>query len=436
MTRFPNRLKKFLPKGSLTRNVAVLAGGTALGQGLVILCSPLLTRLYTPEDFGVLAVYISILGILAVVASLRYEMGIPLPNNDETAVNLLILCLTIVFGISLLTLFGVWCLKDQIVAWTNVMALHHYLWLLPISILGIGIYQAFNYWAIRKQAFSQIARTKLNQSLVLVITQVSFGVLGFGPIGLLLGQLLGHVTGTSTLASLAWQNTRKTLKTVSLNSIFLVAKRYKRFPILSSGAALLDGLGSQLPTLFLSALYAPQVAGFWALGQRIVGLPASLVGYSVAQVYLAESARLARDSPEKLLGLFWKTAKGQLLIGLLLIVPLALPAPWTFPLIFGKNWKEAGLYVQVLSPMFLLAFISSPLGGALDVLERQDLHLLREITKIFLVIGAMSLVNANDGKPLIAIIFMGIALSIVFILNLGLVWYSIKKGCFSKTNNA
>jgi O-antigen/teichoic acid export membrane protein len=427
MTGLINKLKTLLPTGKFARSVTVLAGGTAIGQGLVVLASPLLTRLYSPNDFGVLAVYISILGILAVIASLRYEMSIPLPENDEAAANLLILCLTIVLGISLLTLFGVWFLNDQIVAWTKVTALRQYLWLLPVSILGVGSYQIFNYWAIRKQAFSQIARTKLNQSLALVITQVSFGVLGLGAIGLLLGQLLGNVTGTTTLASLAWQNTRKALKTVSLTSVFHVANRYKRFPLLSSGSALLDSLGSQLPTLFLSALYAPQVAGLLALGQRVVGLPAHLVGSSVAQVYLGESARMAQDSPEKLSRLFWRTLKGQLVIGLPLILLLALPAPWTFPLVFGKDWTEAGLYVQVLSPMFLLAFVSSPLGVTLDVLERQDLHILREITKVFLVIGAMLLSKTIDNEPLTAISLLGIASSIAYIFNLVLVWYAIKK---------
>lgn len=427
MTRVLDKLKTLLPNGTFVRSVTVLAGGTALGQGLVMLSSPLLTRLYTPEDFGVLAVYISILGIVAVVASLRYEMSIPLPEDDETATNLLILCLAIIFGISLLALFGVWLLNNQIVAWTNATALRQYLWLLPVSILGTGGYQIFNYWAIRKQAFSRIARTKLNQSLALVVTQVSFGVLGFGAIGLLLGQLLGNVMGTTTLASLAWQNRRKALKTVSLTSIFQVAKRYKRFPLLSSGSALLDSLCSQLPTLFLSSLYAPQVAGLLALGQRVVGLPAHLVGSSVAQVYLGESARMAQDSPEKLSYLFWRTLKGQLVIGLPLIVLLALPAPWTFPLVFGKDWTEAGLYVQVLSPMFLLAFVSSPLGVTLDVLERQDLHILREITKVFLVSGAMLLSKAIDNQPLTAITLLGIASSIAYIFNLGLAWYAIKK---------
>ncbi len=427
MIRFATRLQRFLPKSKLGRNVAVLAGGTAIGQGLVVLASPLLTRLYTPEDFGVLAVYISILGIVVVVASLRYEMSIPLPESEETAANVLILCLTIVLGVSLLTFLGIWFFIDQIIDWTNVKALRQYLWLLPISILGTGNYQIFSYWAIRQRAFSRIARTKLSQSLALVVTQVSFGILGFGAIGLLLGQLLSHVTGTTTLAKLAWQNSRRTLNTVSLTSVLQVARRYKRFPLLSSGSAILDSLGSQIPILLLSAFYEPQVAGFLALGQRVVGLPSSLVGSAVAQVYLGESARIAYDNPEKLLPFFLRTVKSQLLIGFPVIILLSLPAPWTFPIVFGKNWADAGLYVQVLFPMFFLGFISSPMGATLDVLERQDLHLIREVTKIFMVTGAIVLSNHINKNPLTTITFFGIAISIVYILNLFLAWYAIKK---------
>ncbi|MGB9859042.1 MAG: lipopolysaccharide biosynthesis protein, partial [Moorellaceae bacterium] len=127
MNTWLTRLKVLLPKSSFTRNVAVLTGGTAAGQAMVVLASPILTRLYTPEDFGVLAVYSSVLSIVSVVASLRYELAIPLAEDDETAANLLLLSLTIGVGVSLLTGILTWLLGDQIVTWTNTLALKPYL---------------------------------------------------------------------------------------------------------------------------------------------------------------------------------------------------------------------------------------------------------------------------------------------------------------------
>ncbi len=143
------RLKSLLPKSSFARNVAVIAGGTAAGQSIVVLASPIITRLYTPEEFGVLAVYTSFLGILSVLASLRYELAIPLPEKDRDAASLLVLSLGIVVFMSLFIGVGIWILGDYIIHWFNTPALHAYLWLLPLGVLMTGVYQVFfrlYYW--------------------------------------------------------------------------------------------------------------------------------------------------------------------------------------------------------------------------------------------------------------------------------------------------
>ena len=181
-----------LPRGRLARSVAVLAGGTALGQAITVLASPILTRLYAPEDFGVLAVYSSILGILSVIASWRYELAIPLPEQDEDAVNLVALSLGIVVLMSMVVGLGAWLLGEHVVQWLNAPGLQPYLWLLPVGTLLVGSYQIFNYWAVRKQAFGAIARTKLYQGLGAALTQVASGFLKSGPLGLIVGQIVGQ----------------------------------------------------------------------------------------------------------------------------------------------------------------------------------------------------------------------------------------------------
>ena len=94
-------LKKILPKNRFARSVSFLAGGTAAGQAITVLAAPLLTRLYSPEDFGLLAVYTSLLMTIGVIASLRYQLAIPLPKSDEEAAHVVVLSLFIVLGISL-----------------------------------------------------------------------------------------------------------------------------------------------------------------------------------------------------------------------------------------------------------------------------------------------------------------------------------------------
>jgi len=376
-----------LRKPSFLSNVMVLAGGTALAQGLTVLASPLLTRLYTPDDFGVLAVYTSMLALLVVVSSWRYGLAIPLPEDGTTAANVLVLSLTIVLGMSLFVGVGVWALGDWVVIRVNVPVLKPYLWLLPLSLFCAGGYGVLNYWAVRNKAFSHLAKTKLYQGLGRVVTQVGLGLLKFGPVGLLLGEVAGSVSGNRTLAMHTWRQDREVLKKVSISGVRQAAYRYRDFPLFSSVSSLLNTAGLQLPALLLATFYGIQIAGWFALGQRVIAVPMSMVGMSVAQVYFSEASKLARENPKALQQLFYKIALRLFAYGAIPIGLLAFGGPWLFAGIFGEVWREAGKYTQLLALMFLAKFVVGPLSHTLIVLERQDLQLCWDASRLVLVVG-------------------------------------------------
>jgi O-antigen/teichoic acid export membrane protein len=403
MSRFPGRLLRILPKGKFARSVAVMTAGTALGQGLVLASAPLLTRLYTPADFGVLAVYGSIVSLVAVVGALRYELAIALPEDDESAANLLLLALILVMLISLLAGLGVWLLADQLVRLVNTAALKPYLWLVPLGVLGTGIYEALTFWAVRKKAFTTIARTRFTQSAGQVLTQTILGLLKLGPVGLLLGQVVGKTGGSGTLATLAWKHDRESIKRISASGMCRAALRYRRFPMLSSSTAVLNYSGLYLPPILLAAFYGPQVAGWFLLGQRVIGLPMMVVGKSVSDVYMGEAAQLVRTDPHALERLFTKTAKRLTLIGAPPLLVLGLIAPWVFALVFGEGWREAGVYAQLMAVAFLAQFVTTPLETTFAVTERQDLGLARHTIRLVLVVGSLSLAHWARWGPVVAI---------------------------------
>lgn len=421
-----------LPKGRFARSVAVLAGGTALGQAVTVLTSPILTRLYTPEDFGILAVYTSMLGILSGVASLRYELAIPLPETDEDAANLLVLSLGIVVLVSLLVGLGLWLLGDQSVRWANAPALRPYLWLLPVGIATVGTYQVFNYWAVRKQAFGRIARSKLHQGLGAALTQISLGFLRVGPLGLLVGQIVGQGAGTTTLAALTQRDDKKTLKAVTFKGIRYIARRYRRFPQFSSFSGLINSAGLQLPALLLASFYGPQVAGWFALAQRVIGVPMSLVGQAVAQVYVSTASQLARQDYPALRSLFLKTASRLFLIGAVPLAAFATGGPWLFIQLFGPSWGEAGLYMRALALMFLLQFVVVPLSQTLNILERQDWQLGWDVGRLLLVISSLCTIYGLGGTHWAAIVAyslgMLVAYAVLFALNVRLLNTCVKSG--------
>lgn len=358
------------------RKVALVAGGSTLGRAVVILASPFLTRLFTPEDFGLLAVYTALLGILGGVVCWRYELAVPLPASRRTAANVLVLCLIIAAAMSLFAAVVVTLAREQIAGWLRVPGLAPYLWLLPLGLLAVGSYQALTYWAIRGQAFGRLARTHISQGVGQVAVQVGWGLGAAGPLGLLFGAVVGQATGVGTLARAAQREDASAFRAVRLRALRRVLHRYRRFPLLASGAVLLNSSARRLPALLLAALYGPQVAGFYALSQRVVGSPMQLIGGAVGQVYVGHAAPLIRQDAPRLRRLCMRVAGRMLLVGAVLLGAIGLGGPRLFELAFGAGWGEAGRYVQVLLVAYLGQFAVAPIAQTLHMLERQDVNLV------------------------------------------------------------
>jgi O-antigen/teichoic acid export membrane protein len=365
------RLRELLPKGSFAQGVAVLAGGTALGQGLALLASPILTRLYSPEHFGGLAVYASVLGILTVSVSLRYELAIPIAPDETTAGNLLRLALLLVVASSLGLLVVTSLFGAALTRYLSVPELAGFLWLIPVGVLAVGTYQVLNYWAIRQQAFGIIAKTKLSQSLGLTVTQLALGMTKVGTLGLILGQVIGQAAGGGTLSALL---RRSRLGAATRQGLYHVALRYRKFPLLSSGAGVLNALSVHIAPLLLLPFFGGSVTGWYAFAVRVLQTPLGLVGGAVGQVFFSSASRAkeAGTLKEETMRAFSRLVQ----LGFPSLVLVGLAAPDIFSLVFGQNWYMAGVYAQWLTPWLLLVFISSPLSVLPSIMEQQGYDLL------------------------------------------------------------
>lgn len=363
-----NKLKKFLPSNSFGRSVSLLAGGTAAGQLLVVISSPILTRLYTPDDFGLFAVYTSILALLGVIASMRYQVAIPLPESDYEAANLAILSVTIVIGLTLVIFLITGLYGNFVSDLLSTPSLNDYIWLISFGFLTLGIYQIFHYWAVRAKAFQTIAETKITQSFSMVAVQLLGHGIGSG--GLIIGQLTGHCFGTIRLMLLARQKNFHFFKFVSRKGMIKAAFRYRHFPIYSSWGALLNNSGTQLPPLLLAANFGPSIAGFYMLSQRMLAMPSRLLGRAIGDVFFSETQRAKKNG--LLSDLVESIYKRLSLIGAPPAILLALIAPELFEIVFSEAWREAGVYTQALLPFFLIRFIASPLSSLHLSLEKQS----------------------------------------------------------------
>lgn len=374
--------------GSFLNKVGILGGGAAAEQAFSILAYPLLTRLYRPADLGIASVFSSLLAFVMVASALRYEFAIPLPADKDRAANLVALSLIVVLGMSTISALLVLLLRRTLADLVGSPELGIYLWLLPFAVLAGGAYRVLTYWAIRHKDYGRIARTRFAQGSVQAACQILFGGIQAGPLGLIGGDALGQTAGTLSLGSPLLKRPVGRLGKISAKGIKEAASRYKRFPMFSAGSALINTGGLQLPFVLFAGLYGPRLAGWLVLGQRFIGLPAYLIGQAVSQIYLAEASHLA-DRPGDLRRMFIKTGRRMGVMGLVPIVLLMAVGPWAFSLLFGPQWREGGVYVQILGLMILVQFVVVPLSQTLNLLERQHWQLFWDVGRLILVAGSI-----------------------------------------------
>jgi O-antigen/teichoic acid export membrane protein len=409
------------------RSVLVLAGSTALIQSISVLASPILSRLYTPSDFGTVSVYSSLLSILVAVSSMRYELAIPLARKDEDGANLAALSTLVLLLTATLIWLGILWAGDTLVDWINVPIMISYLWLLPLGVLGQGFFQILHYWMVRKKNFSYLARGRVAQSVSQVTMQLGLGIAGTQGSGMLLGKLFGLLVGVLRLFGFIAQTDIKDFRKINKEKVKAVAYRYRRFPLISSSSALLNTMGLKLTSILLSAFYSPEIVGWFSMGQRLVGIPVSLVSQSVAQVYLGEAPRLANRDLSALRSLFFKTASRLCLIGIMVIVLPSIGGPWIFSFIFGESWRTAGIYLRLLSLAFMGRFVVTPLSQTLNILERQDLQLAWDIVRLVVVVGSLSLSRYLNVTPTLSIAIYSVSMFVSYLLLFFLMVSVLKK---------
>lgn len=372
---------------STVRGTLTLAGCTALGASLMIAAAPALTRLFTPEIFGAVAVYTSIVSIIVPAASLRYDVAILLPENDEEAVNILALSLLVLLPVCGLLGVLTWFWSKEIAAWLHAEELAPYLWIVPLGVLGGGAYQALNSWALRQQEYGKIARTRLSQNAGMAATQIGLGALLSGnPAGLLSGDLVSRFGGVGLLLRYAWP--ALTAKSLSVYVMRASAKRYAKFPLYSTPASLLTAVTTQIPTILLSRYFGPSVVGWYALTYRVLRTPTAFLGQAAAQSLFANAARLSRDR-ERLQQLTERATIALMAVGLPVFALVIQEGGEIFSRAFGPSWREAGLYAQILSPWLFVSFVSNPLSNLLTVREWQGLTLLYSALECVTAVGCL-----------------------------------------------
>lgn len=385
-------LNKFKPKSEFSRNVLTLMTGTTIAQAIPIAISPILTRIYTPENFGVFALFIAISSIFGSIANGRYELAIMLPKKDEDAINIFALGFIITCVLSLLLLFLIIFFHDYFIYLLGNDDISIWLYFVPISVFFIGSFNILNYFNTRKKYYKDIANTIIIKSIITAVIQLGFGLIKSGVGGLVSGQLISQIFANMRLLKNIIEK-KILISSISKVKIIALSKRYKDFPKFSILAILANTLSFHLTNILISSYFSLSTLGFYSLVQRLLGMPSSLIGNSIGQVFFQEASK-EKEETGKAINSFTNTLIKLLIIGIPSFGILFFIVEDLFAFVFGEKWRQAGIYAKIILPLFLVQFIVRPLMIIDTVFEKQKFYLTSQIF-YFIMIMIILYLNKN-----------------------------------------
>jgi O-antigen/teichoic acid export membrane protein len=380
-------INKLKPKTEFSRNVLTLMTGTTIAQAIPIAISPILTRIYTPEDFGVFALYMSIVSIVAVVATGRYELAIMLPKKDEDALNIIALSMIIAFFVSFITFLIVFLFNAQITDLLGNTEISSWLYLIPVSVLLTGVYQSLNYWFNRKKKYKVLAKNQVIKSTATSTTNLLLGFGGAGSSGLILGGVLGQGIVTGLLSKFFLKN-NTFLQKIKKIKLLALARKHKKLPIYNLPNAFIDQIRLSGINILIAKFFATATLGQFSLAWKTIQLPMSLIGGSISQVFFQ---KVSSSKKEDLYPMVKKFIVKVLMIAFPVFLFIYLFAEDIFVFVFGENWKLAGTSASVMTPWLFLNFVTSPLSTIFIKLNKQEILLIFSIFYMILPLGAIAI---------------------------------------------
>lgn len=372
---------------SFSGNVLRLVTGATFAQALGLLVAPIVTRLFAPEAFGVLALFGAMTSIIGVIVCLRYEFAIMLTETDQEASNIVAVSFLSGILITIISAVIIFFCSDYILRLIKAPELKNYLWLIPLFVFFSGLGVALNYWNTRTKHFGRLSLIQIISSFITQATKLAAGFAGFVSGGvLILTTLVGSVVSTAMLGIQIWKDDKELFtSSVRWQKIKNGFARYKKFPLIDTAGSLLNTISWQLPALMLSYFFSVSVVGLYALGLTVLQRPLSIISGALSQVFY-QRASAEKHIKGNNAALVENLMDKLMFIGILPTAILAMVGEELFAVLFGARWAEAGRYTQILAPWIFFWFISSPLSTLFLAYERQGIalsvHSLIFITRV------------------------------------------------------
>lgn len=382
-----------------------LALGTLFGQLLTLACAPVISRLYTPHEFGIFSLYFSLVVLVGTVACLRYEFAIVLPKWNYKAANVFFACVFIALFLNAILLVILSPIRLVVADLFEEQTLEKYYFIIPLAGLVIGNLYAVNFWHTRNRSFGALAWSRVITSFVTNGGQIAIALLGFATfLGLIGNFVLGQFAALILLwLVLIWKGDLRQLSKFKPSISCKLVRRYKKFPFVDAWSALVNVVSANVPIFFLQLFFGSVTVGYFGMSVRVLSAPAALIGRSVSQVFFQQAA--VAKSEGNISQLFESTFSALFILAIFPTTMLALFGQEIIAFILGAEWQEAGLYIQILSLWLFFILVGSPISTLPSVLEKQEGYLVFNIGMLVLRIVAISFGGILGDAKLAVLLF-------------------------------
>jgi len=412
-------LREHLAKGRFARHVATMMAGNVTAQAIAFIAAPVITRLYSPDEFGLLTLVCSYYGILVVVSCLCYEQPIIIEPREDDAINIFVLCIIITTCLSFLIGVIIYLFAEEIVLIINFKFDKNYLWFIPVAVFCSGLHKAVISWNSREKKFNIISLCGIFGTVSSASVKIIFAACFFSSgVWLLSGNILGLLVPAIILFTIfLYKNFQNLRINISRKQILKIAKVYYKFPTYHVATNLLNAASQNLPIALLAYYFSPVVLGFYGLANSIMRRPVNLISMSMSKVFLqkiAEAHAAGKDSQRH----FLLATKGLVLVGIIPFCVLGFAGNEIFSFTFGEKWLTAGFYAQLLAPWLFFGFINPPATQVIIVKQKLRYNMFFNIISLFLRTIVIMITAIFFKKPAITIACfsaVGVFLNIYYI---------------------
>jgi lipopolysaccharide exporter len=366
------RLKLHL-SSSFFKNFYIVLSGSVLSQVVVVFTTPILSRIFSPEDFGAASVFFSLSGFFTILSTLQFEGAIMLPKRNVDAIALVVLSSGLSVASAVLLFFGLWVGHETFLGWFHMESLNRFWALIPLSVLIYAHYAILTNWVTRLSQYKTVAYRQFFQSVSQTTTKIILGKLSYLTTGLILGTIMGVVSSLFILMRGRYKDVIRIFKLVQWNRIKRVAKQYEKFPKYTLFQGLLDTFQESILWLMISLLYGNQLLGIFSFTLSLLQKPLQVIGNSLGQVYYQDISKKFAHRQE----IHTDTIRLVKLLALaagLVYLPILWLGPWLFDFFFGDVWRESGELAQLMAIWLILKMISSPISSVPNVTGQQGTY--------------------------------------------------------------